>query len=55
MVDGIGWVSCDKNDPEASEDLNRLYVDATWDTEKQRWINSKGSPDEKERGEIDVL
>ena len=38
MVEGIGWVSCDKDDPEASEDLNRLHTDATWDAERQRWV-----------------
>lgn len=26
MVPGTGWVTCDKDDPEATEDLNRLAI-----------------------------
>ena|GEM_PF-3331946 len=37
---GVGYVPCDKEDPEASEDLNRLYEDESveWSVEKQRWV-----------------
>jgi len=38
LVSGRGWVSCDKSEPGASESLNRLAVDATWDKEKGRYI-----------------
>lgn len=33
-----GSVWCDKSDPRASEDLNRLYVDAVWDREAGRFM-----------------
>jgi len=33
-----GWVRCEKTDPGASEDLNRLAVFAEWDREKGRWV-----------------
>jgi hypothetical protein len=33
-----GWIRCDKDDPEGSEDLNRLCVEAKWDREKQRMV-----------------
>jgi len=33
-----GWLKCNKDDPEASEDLNRLYVDAVWSREKKRFV-----------------
>jgi len=38
MVPGQGFVSCDKNDPESTEDLNRLYVEAKWSQELGRFI-----------------
>lgn len=38
MVPGRGWVQCDKDDPEAREDLNRLYEDAEWDAEQGRFV-----------------
>lgn len=34
LVPGVGWLKCDKDDPDASEDLNRLYFDAKWDKDK---------------------
>lgn len=37
LVPGLGWVSCSPQDPEAHEDLNRLYRDAVWDTKNLRW------------------
>jgi len=36
----IGWITCDKDDPEASEDLNRLCKDAHWVREKKRWVKN---------------
>jgi len=36
--DKDGWVICDKNDPEARPNLNRLYDDAIWNREKQRFV-----------------
>ena len=38
MVKGKGWVSCHKDEDGASEDLNRLYIDAKWDRKKQRFL-----------------
>lgn len=38
MVPGQGWISCDKDEPGASENLNRLYIDARWDTDKRRFV-----------------
>jgi rRNA maturation protein Nop10 len=35
---GKGWVRCDKDDPEARENLNRLHEDATWDKHLGRYI-----------------
>lgn len=43
---GAGWVPCDKDDPEATEDLNRLYVDAVWDKTQGRFIR-KGQGEQK--------
>ncbi len=34
----IGWKSCSKDDPGASEDLNRLHVAAIWDKSKGRYV-----------------
>ena len=33
LIKGRGWVSCDKDDDEATEDLNRLYAEAVWDAD----------------------
>jgi hypothetical protein len=41
LVEGQGWVSCGKNDDGASEDLNRLYIDAVWDAELRRFVIKK--------------
>ena len=38
MVAGKGWVECDKDDPEASENLNRLHVDAVWSRKEKRFV-----------------
>jgi len=35
---GRGWVKCDKEDPEAREDLNILGVIGKWDREKKRFV-----------------
>ena len=37
LVIGVGWVPCDKDEPGASENLNRLYDDCYWDKEAQRF------------------
>jgi hypothetical protein len=36
-----GWIRCDKDDPEATEDLNRLYREAKWDPDKRRFVKRK--------------
>jgi DNA-directed RNA polymerase subunit RPC12/RpoP len=33
----IGWDSCGKDEEGATEDLNRLYTDCTWNRETQRF------------------
>lgn len=38
LITGQGWTTCSKDDPEASENLNRLYVDAVWDKNKGRFV-----------------
>jgi len=38
MIKGKGWIRCDKDDPEASESLNSLYVVAKWSKEKKKFI-----------------
>lgn len=36
-----GWVSCEKDDPDAKEDLSRLYgPDAKWDAELKRFVKT---------------
>ena len=40
LVPGKGWVQCEKNDPEASEDLNRLYRDALWSRDLGKFIKN---------------
>jgi hypothetical protein len=37
-VPGSGWVSCDAAEPGATEDLNRLHVEATWDRWQKRFV-----------------
>jgi hypothetical protein len=34
----VGYRSCDKNDPDAGPDLNRLGQEAIWSVEKRRWV-----------------
>jgi len=41
MVKGKGWVDCDKNDPEAELNLNRLY-DCVWNREDKKFVLKKG-------------
>ncbi len=38
MVDGKGWVQCSKDDPDASEDLNRLVMVCEWDVNLQKFV-----------------
>jgi Zn-finger nucleic acid-binding protein len=39
MIPGvIGWQRCEKDDPGAGPDLNRLYEEAKWDADKQRFV-----------------
>jgi hypothetical protein len=35
---GVGWVPCTADDPEAGPDLNRLYIEATWDPARGRFV-----------------
>jgi len=41
LVEGQGWVTCDKNDEGASEDLNRIYADAVWGAKRGRFVIKK--------------
>ena len=36
----FGWITCNKDDPDASEDVNRLSRDAHWNRKKQRWVKN---------------
>lgn len=38
MVPGRGWVSCDPEDPDATEDLNRMHEICRWDPERQKYV-----------------
>jgi hypothetical protein len=38
MVPGRGWTPCDKSHPEATADLNRLYVEYRWDRNSQKMV-----------------
>lgn len=38
LVPGQGWVPCSKNDPDATEDLNRLGMFARWDVSARRYV-----------------
>jgi hypothetical protein len=38
MVPGTGWVPCSADEPEATEDLNRLRVEARWDRGEKRFV-----------------
>lgn len=41
MRPGEGWVRCGKDDPGATEDLNRLAWDAIWDSKTRTWNKKK--------------
>lgn len=32
------WEECGPDYPQASENINRLYAEASWDADKQRWV-----------------
>jgi hypothetical protein len=36
--DGNGWVACDREHPEAREDLNRLHQVARWHPTARAWV-----------------
>lgn len=38
LVPGRGWVSCDRSDSGASEDLNRLVIEGRWSQKKGRFV-----------------
>ena len=38
MVKGKGWVRCNKEDPEATEDLNRLVMEFKWSYDEQKFV-----------------
>lgn len=39
LVKGKGWITtCDKDDLEAIEDMNRLYLETKWSREKKRFV-----------------
>lgn len=38
LVPGKGYVPCDKDDPDAEPDMNRLFREARWDPAARRFI-----------------
>ena len=38
---GPGWIICDNDDPEATEDLNRLIVECDWDRQAREWVRKQ--------------
>lgn len=40
------WVECDEDDPEATEDFNRLYTECEWDAEKRQYVLRSSRGDE---------
>ncbi len=40
LVAGSGWVTCGATEPDAHEDLNRLYIEARWNREQGRFVRS---------------
>jgi len=43
FLHGHGWTACDKDEPNASEDLNRLYEKAVWDRDQGRFVLPSGT------------
>jgi hypothetical protein len=39
--DGPGWIACNKDDPGATEDLNRLVVECDWDKKACKWVRKQ--------------
>jgi hypothetical protein len=38
LIPGRGWVPCAADDADATEDLNRLHVEARWDRVEKRFV-----------------
>lgn len=36
--EGEGWVQCEPEHPEATEDLNRLVTACVWDARQRKWV-----------------
>ena len=45
LVPGEGWVPCGRDEPEAVEDINRLWTTAHWNTARRRFIRRWSVPD----------
>lgn len=37
-IDGRGWIACEKEHPDATENLNRLHLVAEWDRVARKWV-----------------
>lgn len=40
-VDGEGWFPCEKDHPDATEDLNLLHGKASWNPSLRRWVGNR--------------
>jgi hypothetical protein len=41
LVPGKGWLSCPADEPGATEDLNRLRIEAVWDRTGKRFVRGR--------------
>src|ERR1051326_6028777 len=42
LVPGKGWIPCGADEPGATEDLNRLRMEARWDRREKKFVVRRG-------------